>query len=986
MQLSGLASGMDWQNVVDQLMELERFPIRKAQNEQAINNQRITELGILETKLNQLKGAANSLSDSSLWDARSVSVSDEDNDNVSAIAATGTLTGDYTITDATKASSSVLEGQADITTNIASADTIENLNTSTAVYSGTFTINGTVFTIDSSGGSGGDFALDDTLATAVTQINAKSGTTGVTAAVSNGKMYLESSSEIILGHADDSSNFLGVMKLFSQNELNYKNVGGVDYYSKTETAGTTSTTNFFRAGEYVWDGTNYYQVLSDAPRGSDLSAAGGAGSPFAAGVAAPAVAQVDTISGLAADSATQQVETVSITAGNLTAAGGATYDVTVNGTLFTVTEGVEIFNGNTADQIAAALQAKINAGGAGVTALASGGGTGQLTLTANTAGTGFTMGAVSTTDTGAAAVTSTPTQANISGDTFTVNINGTAVSAHITTGSTGANIATDIAAAINGSGVAGTVTANVVGSTVEVTANSAGTAFSLSVLSAEGTDGVTATAFTNSTTTPNDPGSPDQYRSLSEFTIGSIDPSKSIRAALGSLADGTYAFTINDTNFTLKNSADLTTGEIDIDNTTLQQLLDKVNASAAGVSMSYNPVEDRFQITNKDTGSLRITAVDTTGTLLSNSMKLDYDADSATVDSATLVRGSDATLTINGTTVSSNSNSVTGEAHGIDGLIVNIKESYTSSTSDQTFTVAADTSGAKSAIDSFISEYNSAQRHLSNVTQTTTTDDKVETSIFSDNLEVTSLVSGLRAAVFGDIHSVSPATSGTGFERIQDIGIDFSSGTSDLQITDSSKLSDALSNNGAQVKEIFMSQVEDPDYYISTKTYSKGETVESDGVLWIALKSTTGNAPPSYDTSSASANIDSNWSFYGFKDNVSRRVNDSSDYTGTPVLTGLAYGMAYRVKEFIDNFNLGSTPDPDDTETDGSISIQKSTLQDANDKLDTDISNLETLLAQREQQMVNSFIRMEEMQAQLQSQSKMLQSSIDSNFGSGKKK
>ena len=96
--------------------------------------------------------------------------------------------------------------------------------------------------------------------------------------------------------------------------------------------------------------------------------------------------------------------------------------------------------------------------------------------------------------------------------------------------------------------------------------------------------------------------------------------------------------------------------------------------------------------------------------------------------------------------------------------------------------------------------------------------------------------------------------------------------------------------------------------------------------------------------------------------------------------------MAYRVKEFIDNFNLGSTPDPDDTETDGSISIQKSTLQDANDTLDTDISNLETLLAQREQQMVNSFIRMEEMQAQLQSQSKMLQSSIDSNFGSGKKK
>jgi len=44
------------------------------------------------------------------------------------------------------------------------------------------------------------------------------------------------------------------------------------------------------------------------------------------------------------------------------------------------------------------------------------------------------------------------------------------------------------------------------------------------------------------------------------------------------------------------------------------------------------------------------------------------------------------------------------------------------------------------------------------------------------------------------------------------------------------------------------------------------------------------------------------------------------------------------------------------------------------------------LLEQREQQMINSFVRMEEMQAGLQSQSQMLQSSIDSNFGSGGKK
>ena len=973
---------MDWQNVVDQLMELERYPIRRMQMEQARNTQQMTELGILETKLGQVKSAANSLADSSLWNARSVVVSDEDNTSVSAIAATGTLTGDYTISDATKATASVLTGAADITTNIATTDTIENLSTSSTINSGTFTINGTVFTIDASGGSGGDFALDDTLAAAVTAINAKTVTTGVTAGVENGKMYMESSSEIVLGHGDDTSNLLGVMKLFSQSELNFKAVGATQYYSKTETAGTTSTTNFYRTGEYVWDGTNYYQVLNDAPRGSDLSAA--PSTYFAAGTAAPAVAQVDTITGLAADSAVAQVETVSITAGNLTGGGGATYNATVNGATFTVTEGVDVNTGDTADQIATALAAKVT--GVGVTAAATGGGTGQMTLTANTAGTSFTMGAVNTTDTGAAAISTAPTTANVTGDTFTVAINGSNVSAKITSGTSAAAIAGDIRDAINASGVAGTVTAAVSGNDVTITADTAGTAFTLSIVAAEGADGAVTTAFSNSTTTDNDPGSPDKFRSLSEFTIGSINPSKSIRTALGSLADGTYTFTINNTSFTVKNSADLTADEIDMDNSTLQNLMDKVNASSAGVSMSYNPVEDRFLLTNEGTGSLRITAIDTTGTLLSNSMQLDYDADSATVDNGTLTRGTDATLTINGTTVSSNSNSVTGEAHGIEGLTISIKESFTTSTTDQTFTVAADTSGAKTAIDSFISEYNSAQRHITNVTQTTTTDDKVETSVFSDNLEVTGLVSGLRSAVFGDRYSVSPSTSGTGFERIQDIGLDFASGTSDLQITDSAKLSDALSNNGAQVKEIFMSQVDDPDYYSSTKTYAKGETVENDGVLWIALQGTTGNPPPTFDASTGSSNIDVNWSLYGYKDNVGRRINDSSDYTGTPVLTGLAYGLAYRVNEFIDNFTSGATPNPDDTEAKGSTAIQKSTLQDANDKLDTDIANLETLLAQREQQMVNSFIKMEEMQSQLQSQSKMLESSISSNFGSGSSK
>ena len=297
---------MDWQNVVEQLMELERYPVRRMEAEKAANEQRVSQLVILESKLGQLKSASDNLANADLWDGRSASLSDTDTTLLSASAETGTLIGEYVISDATKATDSVLSGQADMTSNIASADTIEDLNTSTDITAGTITINGTILTIDASGSSGGAFSLSNDLATAATNIGTN--VTGVTAGVENGRFYLESDSEIIVGHADDTSNFLSVMKLFSQTEKNYISHVGTDYYSKTETTATTSTTNFFRTGEYAWDGTNYYKALQDVPRESDLSTA--PNSYFDTGIAsgAASLAQVDTITGLAADAKVAQVD------------------------------------------------------------------------------------------------------------------------------------------------------------------------------------------------------------------------------------------------------------------------------------------------------------------------------------------------------------------------------------------------------------------------------------------------------------------------------------------------------------------------------------------------------------------------------------------------------------------------------------------------------------------------------------------------------
>jgi len=180
------------------------------------------------------------------------------------------------------------------------------------------------------------------------------------------------------------------------------------------------------------------------------------------------------------------------------------------------------------------------------------------------------------------------------------------------------------------------------------------------------------------------------------------------------------------------------------------------------------------------------------------------------------------------------------------------------------------------------------------------------------------------------------------------------------------------------VKELFMSKAhfEEPDYHISGKAYDDGEVVKSNGYFWKNATGSSLTADPPTDPSLASS-----WTFLSYDDGVARQTNN-----GSLVTNGIAYGMSHRVSELIDNFISGATPDPDDTEAEGAITLQTNALQDANDQLDDDISNLQSLLEQREQQMVDSFIRMEEMQSQLQSQSKMLDSSIQNNFGSGKKK
>ena len=74
--LSGLASGFDWKSVVDQLVEVERAPQRRARQEQLEVSEKNRILGLIKDELGSLQSKSKVLKDSDLYQSRNASVSD----------------------------------------------------------------------------------------------------------------------------------------------------------------------------------------------------------------------------------------------------------------------------------------------------------------------------------------------------------------------------------------------------------------------------------------------------------------------------------------------------------------------------------------------------------------------------------------------------------------------------------------------------------------------------------------------------------------------------------------------------------------------------------------------------------------------------------------------------------------------------------------------------------------------------------------------
>ncbi len=216
--VSGLISNsFDWKSIVDQLINIDSAPVARLQTEESDNIDKLAAFSSLQTKLSDLNTASEALKADGLFNKRTAS-SSTSGSGWSASAANSADAGNYTIAVTKLATNARLNGKSAIAAplNAAATDydpdtnpdgidglTLANLPTATAITAGKFTVNGKPVNI----------LLTDSLADVFDKIHTADSSVTASYDGATDKITLSSASEIVLGAANDSSNFLSAMRL-----------------------------------------------------------------------------------------------------------------------------------------------------------------------------------------------------------------------------------------------------------------------------------------------------------------------------------------------------------------------------------------------------------------------------------------------------------------------------------------------------------------------------------------------------------------------------------------------------------------------------------------------------------------------------------------------------------------------------------------------------------------------------------------------------
>jgi flagellar hook-associated protein 2 len=298
-------------------------------------------------------------------------------------------------------------------------------------------------------------------------------------------------------------------------------------------------------------------------------------------------------------------------------------------------------------------------------------------------------------------------------------------------------------------------------------------------------------------------------------TLAQAHKLKSANFAATSTTVGSGTLTIQfgkyelDGSFTLNPNKAAGTVTIDNSQQSLAGVRDAINAANVGASASIinDGSGNRLVIASKDSGlanALKITVADADLANTDNAglSQLAYDASTGgTTNLTPTVAAQDASVVIDGITITKASNTLTD---AMQGVTLNLLKANTPATT--TLTVARDTAGIQAAAQSFVKAYNDLNKTITDLSKYDAANKRAST--LTGDATVRSLQTQLRG-----VFNAALSTAGGGLTALPDIGITFQKdGTLKL---DSAKLTTVLGDATKDVSTLFAAVGKPTDSLVS---------------------------------------------------------------------------------------------------------------------------------------------------------------------------
>jgi len=255
---------------------------------------------------------------------------------------------------------------------------------------------------------------------------------------------------------------------------------------------------------------------------------------------------------------------------------------------------------------------------------------------------------------------------------------------------------------------------------------------------------------------------------------------------------------------------------------TIKTMIDKINGSNAGVTMSYSELSGKMNIQSNETGEVnKISFTDSFNDFLATHLKIDLN-DDPNITTEGYTAAQDAEFTIDGVATSRSNNDFT-----IDGANYSLKQLHTDTTNPIEVSLSPDTDGLVEKITGFVDKYNEIietingklnekkdydYKPLTEDEKEAMTEDEIKlweertkSGLLSSSSELQNIASRMRTLIYEPIEGLDIS--------LRDIGIESSSDYKEngKLLINQDKLKENINNNYSKVVDLF-TKTSDIDY------------------------------------------------------------------------------------------------------------------------------------------------------------------------------